>query len=144
MRYLFISRFFCIFAQNNIRLLLIKIKIILYLMNGIALNKVEILSRSKMKWDSKNKEDRIRVGSKYQHFLSKYKFKVNDWHNDFDCLTRRQQNVIVKGELIRTYDSLPNLEKTAIMRELGLTNFSSKWYKLSSEDKKILLNYVLK
>ncbi len=108
------------------------------------LNRTEILARAKLSWDNKSDEARLKAGGKYQHFLNKYKLPTNDWHNDFDDLTTHQQNVIIKGELIRFYDSLPNIQKTHIMRNFELCTFSSKWYKLPSSDKKKLLNYVIK
>lgn len=113
-------------------------------MNYMILDKAEILARAKLKWDSKNDVSRIRAGCKYQHFLNKFKLQTNDWVNDFEQLSTPQKNVIIKGELIRTYDSMPNVSKTNIMREFGLSSFSSKWYKLPSKDKKILLNYIIK
>ena len=113
-------------------------------MNEKILDKSEILARAKLKWDKKNDINRIRAGSKYKHFFEKHKLKINDWSNDFDHLTDSQQNVIIKGELIRTYDSLQNVLKTRIMRDFGLSEFSSKWYKLPCHDKKILLNYVIR
>lgn len=61
----------------------------------------------------------------------------------FDHLNKFQRNILIKGELIRTYDALPNTEKTKIMRKLELSKFASKWYKLEPEDKKKLLNYVI-
>lgn len=113
-------------------------------MNGNILDKSDILARAKLKWDKKSKINRIRSGSKYKHFFEKHRLQINDWANDFDDLTNNQQNVIVKGELIRTYDSLDNVLKTTIMRDFGLSEFSSKWYKLPCGDKKILLNYVIR
>jgi hypothetical protein len=113
-------------------------------MSETSLNKTEILTRAKQNWDSKSDANRVRAGSKYQHFLDKFKLKTNDWSNNFDLLSEHQQHVLVKGELIRTYDSLPNILKTDIMHEFGLSIFSSKWYKLPSKDKKILLNHIIK
>ena len=113
-------------------------------MNSTILDKTEILARAKLWWNNKNCNDRNRVGFKYQHFLNKFKLKINDWSNDFENLSIHQKNIIIKGELIRTYDSLPNIIKTNIMHEFGLSSFSSKWYKLPGKDKKILLNFVLK
>jgi hypothetical protein len=113
-------------------------------MNEKILNKSDILARAKLKWDKKSDINRIRAGSKYKHFFEKHKLPINDWSNAFDGLTVHQQNVIVKGELIRTYDSLENISKTQIMRDFGLSSFSSKWYKLPCDDKKILLNYVIR
>ena len=113
-------------------------------MNNELLNKHEILARAKLSWDEKSNEAKLKAGSKYQIFMEKYNFPFNDWLNKFDLLTKQQQNVIVKGELIRYYDSLPNIQKTHIMRDFELSNFSSKWYKLPGIDKKKLLNYVIK
>lgn len=107
----------------------------------MVLDKTEILARAKLKWNDKKSSEKVNAGIKYKHFLSK--FKLNDWNNDFEHLSKCQQNVIIKGELIRTYDSLSNLTKTDIMREFDLSLFSSKWYKLPGKDKKILLNYIL-
>jgi hypothetical protein len=113
-------------------------------MDSNILNKTEISSRAKTKWNEKSEANKVRAGSKYQHFLGKFKLPMNNCNSEFDVLTKYQQNVIVKGELIRTYDSLPNTAKTKIMREFGLSAFSSKWYKLPSGDKKILLNHVIR
>ena len=113
-------------------------------MNNSILDKTEILARAKISWDEKTDEAKMKAGSKYQHFLDKYRLPTNDWLNDFDNLTKHQQNVIVKGELIRFYDSLPNIQKTYIMREFELSEFSSKWYKLPGIDKRKLLNYIIK
>ena len=112
-------------------------------MSDEILNKSDIIARAKLKWDKKNDKNRIRAGSKYKHFFNGYNLQVRDWSNCFDNLSAHQQNVIIKGELIRTYDSLENILKTRIMRDFGLSTFSSKWYKLPHEDKKILLNYVI-
>jgi len=108
------------------------------------INKFEILARAKLSWNNKSDSSKIKAGNKYQAFLEKFNLPTNDWLNDFDNLTKHQQNVIIKGELIRYYDSLPNIQKTYIMREFELSNFSSKWYKLSGADKKKLLNYIIK
>lgn len=113
-------------------------------MNNDLLNKYEILARAKLSWDKKSDEAKLKAGSKYQIFMERYNVPFNDWLNKFDLLTKQQQNIIIKGELIRYYDSLPNVQKTYIMREFELSNFSSKWYKLSSADKKKLLNHIIK
>ncbi len=112
-------------------------------MNAAILNKDEIISKAKTTWNEKNSTSKIKAGLKYRHFICKFNIPTNNWNNNFDKLTKYQQNIIVKGELIRTYDSLPNTTKTEIMREFGLSLFSSKWYKLPNKDKKILLNYII-
>ena len=108
-----------------------------------VLDRNDILLKAKQFWNNKDTVTRVRIGNKYQHIVSRLDFKTNDWANEFDSLLKNQQNLIIKGELIRFYDSLPNKDKTAIMRDFGLSVFSSKWYKLPGEDKKILLNYIL-
>lgn len=108
------------------------------------LDKAEIFANAKSKWNSKNIANKIKVGNKYQRFLGRLKIPINDWSNCFDDLTKPQQTIIIKGELIRKYDSLPNSDKTKIMRNFGLSVFSSKWYKLPSNDKKILLNHIIR
>ena len=113
-------------------------------MNESILNKTEILERAKNKWNDKTESKKIKAGTKYQRFLDKFNFTISNWDNCFDELTKYQQNIIIKGELIRTYDSLPNISKTRIMRDFGLSSFSSKWYKLPSSDKKILLNHLIR
>ena len=113
-------------------------------MTSTALNKTDILARAKLWWDGKSDEAKTKTGNKYHHFLTKYNLPTNDWQNCFEKLSKYQQNVIVKGELIRYYDSLPNIQKTYIMRDFGLSEFSSKWYKLPSVDKKKLLDYIVK
>lgn len=95
------------------------------------------------KWNSKTIQERIHASYKYKHIFVKYNLPSNDWANKFDGLTSYQRNILLKGELIRTYDSLPNIDKTKIKREFGLSHFSSKWFKLSPHDKKKLLNSVL-
>lgn len=103
-----------------------------------------ILERAELNWNSKNEKKRISSGRKYNHIFTKLKLPANDWKNNFDQLTNSQRSILIKGELIRTYDSLPNREKTTLKKEFGLSHFSSKWFKLSPEDKKILLKTVLK
>lgn len=109
-----------------------------------GLNRADIISKAEIYWNSKSDEDKEKSGNKYQHFLYKYNIPTNDWRNNFDGLTKHQQNVVVKGQLIRWYDSLPNIDKTRLMRNFGLSTFSSKWYKLPGIDKKRLLNYIIR
>ena len=107
------------------------------------LDRLEIKNGAKQKWDTKTPELRVRSGNKYKFIVEKFHKKIKDWSLDFDDLSNFQKKILIKGELIRTYDSLPNSEKTKIKNELNLSKFSYKWYKLSSSDKKILLNYVI-
>ena len=102
-----------------------------------------IRERASARWDSKSATDRIRASSKYKHIFVKHNLPSNDWSNTFSELTAPQRNILLKGELIRTYDSLENNVKTKIKRKYGLSQFSSKWFKLPSTDKKILLNSIL-
>ena len=103
-----------------------------------------IVNKAKEKWNSKISADRIRCGRKYHHIFEKLNLPKVDWDNQFDDLSKSQINILIKGELIRTYDSMPNKEKTKIKNHFGLSMFASKWFRLPSCDKKILLNSVLK
>lgn len=102
-----------------------------------------VTKRAKEKWDGKSPTERIRSSLKYKHIFIKHNLPSNDWLNSFSSLSRHQRNILIKGELIRTYDSLPNNVKTVIKHKFGLSRFSSKWFKLSPKDKKILLKSVL-
>lgn len=103
-----------------------------------------IVGRAKEKWNSKVSAERIRCGQKYHHVFEKLNLPKVDWDNQFDELSNSQANILIKGELIRTYDSMANKEKTKIKEHFGLSTFSSKWFRLPSCDKKILLNSILK
>lgn len=106
-------------------------------------DRLSINIRAKTKWNKKDKDSRLKASHKYHFLFSSRKWKENDWSGDFDSLNDKQKNLIIKGELIRTYDSLPNIDKTKIKSKLQLNKFSSKWYRLTSKDKKKLLNYIL-
>ena len=103
-----------------------------------------IKKRAEEKWNSKSNTEKIRSGHKYRHIFEKLKLPSVDWDNAFSDLSNCQANILIKGELIRTYDSMPNRDKTRIKECFGLSSFSSKWFRLPSCDKKILLNSVLK
>lgn len=107
------------------------------------LSRDSIINKAKEKWDNKKASDRLRSGSKYRHIFVKYNLPSNDWSVDFNKLNQHQKSVLLKGELIRQYDSLSNLDKTKIKRKFGLLHFSSKWFKLLPQDKKTLLNSIL-
>lgn len=108
-----------------------------YLSHNVITNKAE------EKWNSKDEGKRIRAGNKYKHVFKKFNLPENDWKNDFSELTQSQKNIIIKGELIRTYDGLSNHRKTKIKRHFGLSKFSTKWFTLLPSDKKILLTSIL-
>lgn len=109
----------------------------------IGFEKSFIISRAKTKWNEKTGKERQKASSKYNFLFDKLKKKKHSWLDNFDDLDSFQKGILIKGELIRTYDGLPNITKTIIMREFGLSSFSSKWYKLNSNDKKILFDYVI-
>ena len=102
-----------------------------------------IVKRAEEKWNSKAPSERIRSSHKYKHIFDKLKLPSVEWDNEFSKLSSSQTNILIKGELIRTYDSMPNKHETKIKNKLGLSTFSSKWYRLPPSDKKILLNSVL-
>lgn len=109
----------------------------------IFLSKTEIVARAKEKWDAKSERVRLMAGKKYQHIFDGLKLKTVCWDNKFDKLTQSQKSVLIKGELIRTYDGLPFHDKITVKRLYGLERLSNKWFKLAPKDKKLLLNSVL-
>jgi len=111
---------------------------------NIILSHEAIVEKAKEKWNSKGSSEKIRSGHKYRHIFEKLNLPFVDWDNSFKDLSKSQISILIKGELIRTYDSMPNKQKTKIKEHFGLSSFSSKWFKLPSCDKKILLNSVLK
>ena len=108
------------------------------------LSRETIVSKAREKWDAKTSTEKIRSSHKYKHIFDKLNLPLVDWNNEFSNLSKSQTNILIKGELIRTYDSMPNREKTKIKNQFGLSTFSSKWFRLSPSDKKILLNSVLR
>lgn len=109
-----------------------------------SLSRSSIITRAKERWDSKPSSEKIRSSRKYKHVFEKLNLPMVNWDNEFSKLSASQTSILIKGELIRTYDSLPNSEKTKVKRKFGLSSFSSKWFRLSPSDKKVLLNSVLK
>ena len=107
------------------------------------LSRTSIEKRASDRWNNKTVTERLHASSKYKHIFVKYHLLTKDWSNIFNELTSHQRNILLKGELIRTYDALANTDKTKIKNQFGLSHFSSKWFKLSPQDKKILLNSVL-
>ena len=101
-------------------------------------NKPSIIGRAKEFWDCKTPLERLRCGRKYKHL---FHHEV-DWSSCFNDLEQKQKRILVKGELIRTYDSLPNIDKTRIKNIFHLTVFSSKWYKLPNVDKNKLIRIM--
>ena len=116
-------------------------------MNSINLfdifNKTSINNRAKENCDFKSDTSRLKAGHKYKHIFKEKDVSLCDWTNLFDNLSRPQQILLIKSELIRTYDALPNIDKTKLKTKLNLSMFASKWYKLPSTDKNKLLKYVI-
>lgn len=106
-------------------------------------NKNSIKHRAKECWDYKSKASRLKRGNKYKHIFINRNTVIQDWSNTFDELSKPQQALLIKSELIRTYDALPNTDKTKIKNKFKLSKFESKWYKLPSSDKSKLLMFVL-
>ena len=103
-----------------------------------------IAKRAEERWNTKDSISKIRSGRKYQHIFEKLNLPSVEWDNPFSELSKSQISILVKGELIRTYDSMDNQEKTTIKKRYGLSTFSSKWFRMPPCDKKILLKSVLK
>jgi hypothetical protein len=105
-------------------------------------SKGAITRRAERNWNERDEDKRVKAGNKYKHIFKRFHMPENDWKNDFADLSKPQQSILIKGELIRTYDSLPNINKTVLKNKLGLSTFSTKWYKLPPIDKKTLLTFV--
>lgn len=106
-------------------------------------NQKSVINRAKEYWDYKTEQSRMLSGKKYNHIFVKNKMSIKDWSNDFNNLSLSQQRLLIKSEVIRTYDSLPNTDKSKIKHLLNLSIFASKWYKLPSVDKmKILKCFI--
>ena len=108
------------------------------------LSQKAIVRRAENNWNQKDISKRVSAGSKYRHIFKKFHMQENDWKNNFADLSENQRSILVKGELIRTYDGLPNHKKTALKQHFGLSTFSTKWFKLPPGDKKILLTSITK
>lgn len=106
-------------------------------------NKDAIEARARNFWDDKSSNARNKIGRKYNHLFIGAEDTLIPWDNNFNELLKVQKNLIVKGELIRTYDNLPNKDKTKLKNMFGLSVFSSKWFKLPSKDKELLLKFVI-
>lgn len=105
-------------------------------------NKEAISKRAKEEWDSKSLQSKQMSGRKYKHIVIKFDKKPHNWKNSFDSLSLFQKWLLIKGEIIRTYDNLPNSDKTKIKNMLKLSEFSPKWFRLKSSDKNLILNYI--
>lgn len=112
--------------------------------NVISLLSLEtITKKASERWNAKTSTERLKTSSKYRHIFVKYNLEKNDWTNQFAELSRHQQNILLKGELIRTYDAMSNKDKSKIKEHFGLPRFSSKWFKLDQKGKKLLLSSIL-
>lgn len=113
--------------------------------NDISLSRTEIIERAEKRWNDRTLEEKIKKSNKYHHIINKIGSSSNlsPWTEKFSNLSQGQKRLLIRGELIRTYDSLPNQEKTKIKERLKLSTFSSKWFRLPPNDKKkILLNFL--
>lgn len=113
--------------------------------NDISLSRTEIIERAEKRWDDRTSEGKIKKSNKYHHIINKIgsSNKLNPWTEKFSNLSQDQKRLLIRGELIRTYDSLSNQEKTKIKERLKLSTFSSKWFRLPPNDKKKILLKIL-
>ena len=104
------------------------------------LDKEQIRERAANKWNSFSPIERLKKSQKYNHLGP---FKNSEWVLDFDLLGQSKQNILIKGELIRTYDNMLISDRKKLTNEAHLSKFETKWVKFSPIDKEKLLNYVL-
>ena len=105
------------------------------------ISKEEILNRAKENWNGKTIQDKILKSRRYKHIFLENKMPLISWLKDFDELNQFQQNLLIKGEIIRTYNSLPNTYKAKLVLRWNLSKFSSKWHNLPYEDKINILKW---
>lgn len=99
---------------------------------------------AKYSWDILSDDEKKRKGDKYAK-QDKISFIKNcHWNVEFDALNDKQKKLLMKAVLINTYDSLDNVVKTRIMKEYGLSKFSSKWFRMPNIDRALLCSSVLK
>ena len=106
------------------------------------LDKHQVTLRAKTKWDSLTICERLRRFKKYRH-ITIIDNNLASWVDDFDDLDKQHKNILIKGELIRTYDSMLMSDKRKLSNEAGLSKFQTKWYKFTNDDKTKLLDHVL-
>ena len=111
-------------------------------MTDDILSQEAIVCRAEKNWNERDERKRVSAGMKYKHIFEKFGMPENDWRSEFARLSEPQRSILIKGELIRTYDKLPNFQKSVLKRNLGLSTFSTKWFKLPPEDKKKLLTSI--
>ena len=105
------------------------------------IDKEQIRRRAKSAWDIQNPLEKLKSGKKYLHASDG--IRPIDWLCPFDALSEKQRNILIKGELIRTYDRLLLSDKKKLTNEACLSTFQTKWYKMSSIDKQKLLKHIL-
>ena len=111
--------------------------------NVLVLSKSSIKNRAMDRWNKKSNSDKIRDGLKYEHVLKKLGLASNAWSCDFYALTKHQQSLLLKGELIRTYDSLCVSDKLKVKKKFNLSRFSNNWFNMDKKDKKTLLKVLI-
>ena len=105
-------------------------------------NREAIYLRAKERWDKKTISERLKAEKKYKHIMVLKSYNDIDWNRNFDKLLNFQKFLLYKGEIIRTYNNLKNIEKTYIKRTYNLDEFQTKWHKLSHNDKMKILNVL--
>lgn len=105
-------------------------------------NKEAIYLRAKERWDRKTMNERLKAEKKYKHIMILKSYNDIDWNRSFDKLLNFQKFLLYKGEIIRTYNNLKNIEKTYIKKRYNLDEFQTKWHKLSHNDKMKILSVL--
>lgn len=103
-----------------------------------------LTKKAQTKWDELSISERLRNARKYKHIFTKLHLSTNPWDGAFSALSHDQQSILIKGELINLYNSLPFIEKERIKKGFNLSRTPNKWHRLPSIDKKRLLNGILR
>jgi hypothetical protein len=75
------------------------------------LDKKQIQERAAMRWNSFTPIERLRESKKYGHITA---HGNAGWVLEFDYLDPPKQNILIKGELIRTYDKMLMSDKKKV------------------------------
>lgn len=101
-----------------------------------------VSQRTREKWNNEDDENKEYRGLKYAHLFQKSN-NVLDWKVDYSDLTKGQQSLLMKREIINTYDLLSHEEKKKLQNQLKLSRSPNKWFNLPPRDKAKILKVVL-
>ena len=104
-----------------------------------------IRKRAIENWDNKTVDEKRKKSERYKHVSEIYGYYGLKWNKSFLELNDFQQMVVMKAEIIRTYDMLNVYYRKVFNEYLGLEENAKKWHLLSFKSKnKIMEHYGFK